>query len=457
MKNYLSPPVLKGIIVLGLPLLAGRFAHYLMSLADTAMVGRLGTVELAAIALGGLFTSILFTFLWPVRTGVQAITSRRKGRIEAGQNLVLEEVLTNGLAAAMIAAALGFLVSFSAGPLLRLLRVDEKIIPLTLAYIGVLRWSLPLFGVVQASMGFLAGVRRTGDIMVVTIGTNVLNVLFNYLLIFGKAGFPALGIRGAALGTLLAEAAGAVYLIYKLGRLGYLVHFRPAAGTSYQGHLIQDVFHQAIPIGIQNIGALGIFMIYEIFVGKTGTAALAATHVLFSLYRVNKTIVGGFSQSSAILVGNHLGAGDVEGANRVMVNCEFLSAIIGAVVFAAVLIFPEPIVSVFTTDPETIAIGVRAMRFFAPFFFIEILGYSFEMIFTSNGWPRFVLISEFTTNVVFILGATALGLFVFGKGLTWAWASFGLYQLSHAAILTAGYFSKKWAHLEVERVRPAAR
>ena len=446
--------MLKQIILLGLPLLAGQFSHYLMGLADTAMVGRLNKESLAAMALAGLFSWMIFTFIWPIRTGVQAIVSRRRGRIEAGENLCLEEVLTNGLVAGLLAAGAGILASFTAEPLLRFLKVDEVLIPPALSYISVIRWFLPVFGLLQAMLGFLGGVGRTREIMIVTLGMNALNVGFNYFLIFGKAGLPAMGLTGAALGTMLAVVVSTVFLVHRLGRLGYLEQLRPSRGLNCRAPLIQNVFRQAVPISIQNVIALGVFLIYETFVGKTGVTALAATHVVFAIYRINKTLVGGFSQAAAIMVGNSLGADKVEEADRVIVNCEFLSAIIGLTVMALVLVFPRPIVSLFSSDGEIIAIGVRAMHFFAPFFFIEILGFSLEIIFSANGWPRFVLISEFTTNILFILGATAVSLFVLGRGLTWAWGSFALYQLFHALILGGGYFSKRWSRVEVERPSP---
>jgi Na+-driven multidrug efflux pump len=81
------------------------------------------------------------------------------------------------------------------------------------------------------------------------------------------------------------------------------------------------------------------------------------------------------------------------------------------------------------------------------------MGFSFEMIFTANGWGRFVLFSEFSTNMVFILGVTFLLIRVLGFGIYAAWTGFALYQAGHAIILTIGYLSKRWIHIEVEKGR----
>jgi Na+-driven multidrug efflux pump len=149
-------------------------------------------------------------------------------------------------------------------------------------------------------------------------------------------------------------------------------------------------------------------------------------------------------------VGNCLGAGDQEEARRTILVNEALAAVIGAAVMLTVLMVPELIVRLFSSDPQTIALGSRALRFFAPFYFIEILGYSFEIIFTGNGWGRFVLASEFGTNIIFILGSTLVLTVLLPFGIRAAWLSFGLYQVFHALILLAGFLSQRWQRIEVD-------
>ena len=117
----------------------------------------------------------------------------------------------------------------------------------------------------------------------------------------------------------------------------------------------------------------------------------------------------------------------------------------------SVLIFPESIMEIFVKDTQTINIGVKALYFFSLFFLIEVMGYSFEIIFGGNGWGRYVLFSEFTTNMVFIIGLTLVLVFVFDIGIYGAWIGFALYQVFHALILFIGFISKKWLHVEVEK------
>jgi Na+-driven multidrug efflux pump len=157
------------------------------------------------------------------------------------------------------------------------------------------------------------------------------------------------------------------------------------------------------------------------------------------------------------MVGNSLGAGKKERSRRIFLAQEGIALIIGTLIAIALLSAPRMVLGLFSLGYELVPLGVQALRFFTLFFFIEVLGYSFEIIFSHNGWGKLVLYSEFSTNIVFILGFTILAVWVFDFGIFGAWSGFALYQVAHAAILTAGFLSRRWQGVEVERPRTVAR
>lgn len=446
------------ILKLGTPLLAGNLAAYLMKAVDLAMLGRLGTRTLAAAGIATLATGVLYTFVWPVSLGVQALASRRFGRQIAGGNtgeLRRETawVLSNGAIAGWLTASVALLLSTLIAPLLHLLLADENLASLAMEYVRVLRWSMLIMSLGMAHRGFMSAVNRTGIVMGATILGNALNVLLNYAFIFGNFGAPALGIKGAAIGTLLAETALTLLFVlygqfapkmrpYKLLRFA---HVRRST--------IADIIRVMIPPAVQNAAALSIFLTYQTLIGRLGTGYLAVTSVLFTMFRINKTLVGGFAQGASILVGNSLGAGDKEQSRRVFVAQEAIALIIGTAIAITLLAMPRMVLGLFSLEAELLPLGIQALRFFTLFFFVEVLGYSFEIIFSHNGWGKLVLFSEFTTNIVFILGLTILAVWVLDWGVFGAWSGFALYQVAHAAILAAAFFSGRWKDVEVEGPR----
>jgi len=440
----------KKILITGLPLLASQMSHYLMNLADTAMVGRLGVEQLAAISMSSLFFSVLAVLVWPISIGVQALTARRFG-VQNNTNEDLDnlrihtgEVLDNGIVTGFLLGLIGVVAVELAPIILSALIIDKSLLPYSLGYLSVMRFVFPVIGVNSAFTGFLSGIRSTKIVMYTTLIPNALNVLLNYIFIFGKFGFPAMGIKGAAMGTLFSNGAALLILVVYILKSRSVKAYRVFHFRGLKKDMVSRIIQLSYPAAIQNGGAFAIFLLYESMVGGLGTVYLASTHVVFSMFRINKTIVGGFARGASILAGNAMGTDNREEANRIIISMEKIAAVVGLLILLLVLAFPGFIVSIYSSDAETIETGIKALRFFALFFFAEVMGFSLEIIFQNLGWAKYVLFSEALTNILFILLSTWLMTSVLNWGIYGAWISFGLYQLFHALILISGYFSKKW-------------
>jgi MATE family multidrug resistance protein len=192
---------IRSIITIGAPLLAGNLATYLMKAIDLAMLGRLGTETLAAAGIATLSTSVLYTFMWPVSLGVQALASRRYGRQTAAPREETDQrrretawVLSNGVIAGWISISIALVLSTLIEPILSALLGNPTIVALAMEYVRVLRWSIVVLSVGMAHRGFFGAINRTGIVMAATVIGNLLNVFLNYTFIFGNFGAPAWGL-----------------------------------------------------------------------------------------------------------------------------------------------------------------------------------------------------------------------------------------------------------------------
>lgn len=452
--------MVKKVFLLGVPLLFGQLMRYLHQVADSAMLGHFGenSYELGAIGIAGLFTWILNTFLWPLSQGVQAITARRFGKQDHGDQASKHftgEALDNGIVTAIYATGVALLVSFTARPILSRLIETPQILELSLDYIGIMRFSLLHTGIFFVIQGFFGAINKTRYIMYSGIMSNLLNIALNYVFIFGKFGMPRMGIKGAALGTLLSLFMASVFLIIVIIKQGYHKEYHLFSFKRLNLQIQRDIVKVALPPGIQNIIALAIFMIYQTLIEDYSPILLAATHSVFSYFRLNKTIIGGFSRSAGILAGNALGRKNKKEAHQAITAAGLAGLTIALVIALVTVVFRKYIGLIFTGSPETAAQISRALLFFVPFYFVEALGYSFEMVFTSNGYGKYVLASEFTTNMLFILGLTLFMKNFFPGQILYAWFSFGTYQVCHALLMITGYFRKKWLHVEVDSTEGA--
>ncbi len=452
--------VFRKIVVLGIPLLFGQLTVYFQQIADSAMMGHFGenSLELAAIGIAGLFTWVLNTCLWPMSVGVQAIVSRRYGKQDhhdLESRHFTGEALDNGFVTAVYAAAVALVLSLSAPLVLDLLLNDKRIVDLALQYIRIMRFALLPSGLFFILQGFFGAVNRTKYVMYSGLISNLLNILLNWIFIFGKLGLPAMGIRGAALGSALSTAAALIYLIWKVFAGGYRKSYRILHFDRFLPSIQADIVKVALPPAVQNVIALTIFMIYQTMMEKYSTVYLAATHSIFAYFRLNKTLISGFARSAAILVGNALGRGDKVEARKMITASGLIAGAVALVVAVITFFFRGSIARIFTSDPATSQAIAMALRFFIPFFFMEALGYAFELVFQGNGYGRWVLFSESFTNFTFILGTSLLALRFFPDNIYMIWFSFGLYQICHASLMIVGYFRGRWLHTEVDRTAKA--
>ena len=423
-----------------------------MFIADSAMVGRLGTDHLAAIAVGGLIAEILWVFSWTTAPGTQALAARRFGREQIAESPETKkrreretgDILAHAMIFSLFSGFTAVLVSFFANPVLNILLDDGNVIGLAYDYIKIVRWAMPVIAVFYGIYGFIAGIGRTKTVMVASVMTNLLNVLFNYVLIYGKLGFPAMGMRGAAWGTLAAQSIGCIYFLATVLFDPVYKKYRRFSLKTINWVLIRDIGKSCIPITLQNLSNQVFFLVYESFVAGYGTIYLGIMHVLFILYWTGKMISGGFAEGASILVGNALGRKEKEEALRYSWSGVTIAVIIGAVIASVTFFFPEAVIRIFNSDPALLEAGRSALRFLAVFFFIELFGYPFEIIFTRNGWGSFVLISDFTTNGVFLFLVSYLLINVVGVSISGAYLPFALYLVFHASVLAIGFFSKKW-------------
>lgn len=448
------------VIRLGAPLLAGMVSEFFMYIADSAMVGRLGTNYLAAIAIATLFAEIMWVIVWPFAPGTQAIASRRYGQ----QEFVIKsnglhhhelhkktgEVLDNSIAISFSIGIFAIIFAAFAEEILGMLLDDSELIRLAISYIAIIKWAMPLAGVFYSIYGFLAAVNLTRVIMVATVSLNALNILFNYALIFGKFGLPAMGMAGAAIGTVLAQTLGTVYLVVYILMSKHTAKYGCGKFSSLQWKLMKDIFIASCPMIAQLGLVLAIFLYYESLIARFGVVHLAVTHVIFTMFILNRTLIGGFAEGGSVLIGNHLGRNEPKEAMRYANATELVAFLFGLMLVILILTFPESIIKVFNQEPETVALGAQGLKFFVVFIFINILGYPFEIIFTHNGWGKYPLVTELVSIVAFALGLTVLLTRYFSLGIYAAWLSLGLYMVCYSVLLVGGFLSKRWLEVTVE-------
>ena len=465
-----DPAVFRRVLTLAFPIILGNLSRVLMNVVDVAMVGRLGAKSLAAVGLGAVLIWTILSIGVAFRTGVQTVTARRYGQKRFSDCGL---ALNSGLALASIVGVIFAMMGYKmAGVAIRFLIDDPDVIPLAIVYT---QWSFvgaACITIGYAFQGFYNGVERTRIHMEVTIVSNLLNIYLDAGLIFGNArltemlasspvgdisflsvlwspfDFPALGVEGAAIATLCA----AVWMIIHYTLRGFTQEFRTNYGT-YKGGFSRETLKKevevAAPQGFQEVGVMVVYVLFFKIIGMIGTVEVAATEVVFTLAMASFLPAIGFGVACATLVGKALGEKDPERAAVSMLESVRWSVIFMGTMGILFLLFPRPILLIFTNDGEVIEMALVALRILGVVQFFDAVGMTLWFALSGAGNTLFPAIIDLSLSWgIFLPGSYLLGI-VFGYGLIGPWLAFAIYLFLYAICITWKILKGDWKEIEI--------
>ena len=276
--------------------------------ADSVMVGWTGAVPLAAASFANTFFNVLLYFCIGVSYSITPLVAQAHG---AANPLKVNAVLRHGL---LINLSVGFVVMvliYLMRPLMNYMGQPDEVVALGVPYLQIITASILPTMVYQTFRQFCEGLQHTRMAMVVIIFSNLINILLNYLLIFGVAGFPELGLAGAGWATFIARCVMAMAMAGYVLSSNSFKNFKPTyLFGKYKRELFLKLLHLGIPAGSQFIFEAGAFGFSAIMMGWIGTIPLAAHQIALNLATISYMTTSGLGAAATIKVGNYLGQGD---------------------------------------------------------------------------------------------------------------------------------------------------
>lgn len=315
---------------LAAPVMLGMLGHTFVQFIDNIMVGQLGTAELAAVSLGNSFMFIAMSIGIGFSTAITPLIAEA----DAAKNFKIgKSSFKHGLFLCSVLGVLLFLSVFFARPLLYLMKQPVEVVELSLPYLKLVAFSLIPLIIFQAFKQFSDGLAMTKYPMYATIIANIVNVLLNYILIFGKFGCPELGIVGAAYGTLASRFIMVVHLWWLLSKK----EKSKAYVTNIKLFVLDKVTLKKV-IGLGYPSAMQMFFEVAIFTaaiwlsGLLGKNPQAANQIALNLSSMTFMVAIGLSVTSMIRVGNQKGLKQYFELRRIAFSI-FLLAALFAMVF----------------------------------------------------------------------------------------------------------------------------
>ncbi len=294
--------------LLAYPVMLSMLGQVMTGVADSVMVGWTGALPLAASSFANIFFTIPLFFGVGVSYAITPLVAQAEGAKDTSKII---EVLKNGSFINLITGLLLTGLIFSVEPFMHSMGQPEEVVTLAIPYLSIIAVSIIPTMIFQTYRQFAEGLQRTRIAMIIVIGSNLLNIALNYVLIFGYYGFPELGLNGAGWATLIARVVMAIsMMIYVFGARKYQPYRAGFNLGGYSKSLISKMLHIGIPAGSQFIFEAGAFGFSAIMMGWLGTTALAAHQIAINLATISYMTTSGLGAAATIRVGNFLGQRD---------------------------------------------------------------------------------------------------------------------------------------------------
>ncbi len=345
-------PMYRRALIIAWPAALEGLLISVISSADTMMVGAIGPAAIAAVGLTAQPRMILLIMAQSLSIGTMALVARRKGAGDtAGIRGALEQSLYIALALGLLMSLLGY---FLAGPIMNLAGANADTLAYSTDYFRIISLGFVFSSAQLCISAAFRGLGKTRVTLLTNLLSNVLNLIFNYLLIGGRLGFPRLGVRGAAIATLIGTVASAL--------LSFWFVMNRHSAFSFRFRLPR--FDRATLSALSLIGSssaaesgflrLGFFITMRI-IASLGTIAFAAFQIVSQVAGLSFTLCDGVAAAGVAMVGQSLGAGRQEDARRYITVVRHISVVVSLLLITAMLPLQRSLAALFTDDIQVIA------------------------------------------------------------------------------------------------------
>ncbi len=317
------------------PVMLGYLGHVFVGVTDNIFVGKLDPLNLAAVSLAN--SAIFFIMSFGIGFSY-AITPLVSESVGADKHYRIKKVLYNGILLHFVLGIIMVVLSFGIPKILILAHQPPEVIALAVPYIRIVGISLLFVMIFQALKQFSDGMSLTTYPMIAGLIANIINIVLSYAMVFGKLGFPTMGIYGAAYGTLIARFVSILSLWFFLRYVSQTKEYLKNLGWYLTTKsIIKKILYLGIPSGFQGVFEMGIFSASVWLAGTLGAVSQAANQIALQMASLTFMVFIGFGVAATVRVGNQKGRSDFMQMKRIAISI-FLQTFIFELFFTFVLI-----------------------------------------------------------------------------------------------------------------------
>ena len=433
--------MLNKIFILAWPAFIELTLTQLTSLVDLAMIGKLGPWALSAVGFTTQPKMIVQTVLIAINTGATALVARYVGAREYDKaNRVFNQAIVLNIFVGLIISVAGY---FGSGAMIRLMgATDELIVREATKYLQIQMVGLIAISLSTTITACLRGIGNSKTAMIYNLVANLVNVVFNYLLIYGKCGFPKLGVSGAslatAIGQIIAATIAIIYIKKKKKIFVFNLRFR------IDGYIMKTILAVGTPAMAEQVAMRIGMVIYAIMVAKLGTIENATHQVCMNILGFSFMIGQAFAVSATTMVGQKLGEGEHKAAEKYGIYSTSLAVVVSIFVGIIFLVFNRQIMDIFTDDKSVIEMGSGVIMLLGVVQPMQAVQFTLTGALRGAGDTLFAAVISLITICGVRLVVGYIMMYVLGMGLIGAWFALITDQAIRTSCICVRYMRGKW-------------
>ena len=430
LKTYL--PFYKRNITIAVPIMLAQAGQVSVQLIDSIMVGHIGTTELAASSFANSVFIIGFVFGMGFTFGITPLVGQALGK---NNDRRVGELLRNSFVVNTIITLILFILLLLLSYAMPYMGQPEEVVALAIPYYQIIVISMLPLLLFFTMKQFLEGLGKTKAATITTITVNIINIILNYLLIFGHFGFPELGLNGAGIATLISRILMPIAIIYWFYKSEHYVKYKSYLSiTKVKIKDLLILFWYSLPIGLQIIVEVIAFAAGGIMMGWIGEVALAAHQIALGIASFTFMIASGIGSATTIRVSHQLGAKlfiDLKRAGQASIHLAVAFMSMTAISF---YFFRDYLPMMFTEDSDVIELASKLLLFAAAFQIVDAIQLISVSALRGLSDIRFALWISIFSYGILALGSSYLFAFVLNFGAEGIWVGY-LIGLSFASLI----------------------
>ncbi|MEJ0106818.1 MAG: MATE family efflux transporter [Bacteroidota bacterium] len=416
------------ILKIALPISVAILIPQINFITNNIFLGHYSTEALAIASITGVYYLIFAAIGFGLNNGLQALISRRAGENKPEE---IGKIFTQGVLMSLCIAAFSMLLTYFITPLLLHSVIRDPVnAEKAISFLRIRVWGLPFLYVYQLRNALLVGTNQSRYLIMGTLAEAVANVIFDYLLIFGKFGFPEMGFNGAAVASIIAEFTGMFVIFIVIHRKGITKRFALFKTIGWDSKNASLITSLSAPLVFQHgISIISWELFYILIERNNSETALAISNTMRNVFGIFGSFTWAFAAAASSMVSNIIGQGRHSEVQKLIRSIVKLSSGMAIIVFVILNIAPQLFLSIYGQSDDFIQQGIPVVRVIS----IAMILMSFSVVWissvTGTGNTKVSLMIEIMTIILYSI-YVYLVLEKFKLGITYGWMSEWLYWTS---------------------------